>query len=558
MPLPAAKGIVKKLFSVVTLYCLLLAQSVMFSPVADAQVGNVIAQPTRSAGKFFAASYGRYVLHTVSNTAAGAGSIQVDVGLPTVNGSVNVSDSRFLNVFQAPFPPLLVDQGTPQESVTPTGVANCNSPYSNNLSTGNVPICTVSGTFNNAHGANANVISGSLGAQEAVNDAQASGGGVVVLDQAWQALVAGQNLNANTIIAALVPFQSVVIEDDRGPAPVFLAPRATGTTALASGSAPVLTITGTGGLTSGAYRVEYQYVDAMGQLGTTSTESAQTGTTTIVNFSAAPAASTGAVGYVVNLTAAAGGANSETNFPLTSANCTLTKIETIIPACALTNTTYGQTGSAFTSGASANNATSTFKGIGAGTATDTSSITRTVYAYQPVGYNFPAQVVNLVAGATTQAAGTGTYEVASWNLPANFFNFVGRRYKLHFDGHYTSAANSGTVTVNAYYGPYNNSDTKLVAVVGTAVSGTTQALLSGDVMLIPTATGATGAISANGWMAQELAASSATTFFGSVTAVSNTSLPLSTGQQLRFEVVVGAGALGSAITFDDITLEPAN
>lgn len=354
MPQLAAKGKVKKLFSLLTVYCLL---AMNFGSFATAQVGYSIAQPTRSAGKFFAASYGRYQIHTASNTIAGAGSILVDYGIPHVDGSVGVSDARFLpNVFPtvAPFPRLLVDQGSVQETVTPTGTASCNSTLPSNLSTGNVPICTVSGTFNNAHGANANVTSGSFGLDEAILDAQASGGGTVVLDAAWQALVNGANASAPAIIAGAPVFPNVSIEDDRNVPQYFNAGPST-TSLIATPSTLTAVTVGfglngantTSGTYNGAstYHVCVAYVDISGQEGACSADfsglTAGTGSANQIGF-AAPAASTGAVGYTVYISLAAGSYALAYQVPLTSAVCKLTAVETVTPACQVANTSYGQ------------------------------------------------------------------------------------------------------------------------------------------------------------------------------------------------------------------------
>jgi hypothetical protein len=150
--------------------------------------------------------------------------------------------------------------------------------------------------------------------------------------------------------------------------------------------------------------------------------------------------------------------------------------------------------------------------------------------------------------------------VASWNLPAGFFNNIGRRYQLCFDAHATSAANSQTLNINLYYGPYNNSDTKIASWLTTAFSSTNQTTISLCATITPTATGATGTLNTVGFLDAALAGTSTDTRFAQTqsTALPVTSLPLSTQQQLRLEAVIGTGAFGTAITFDNITLSPIN
>src|ERR1700688_981792 len=158
-------------------------------PISRAQsLGVNQPQPTRAAGKYYATSYSRWVAHTITNTAAAAGAIQVDVGVPTTQGA---SDARFINAFQNSFPktggvaPILVDVGSVQETITPTASSGCTSPQ-NQTSGGST--CVISGTFNNAHGQGAIIQSGTFGLQEAINDAVLGGGGVVVIDQVWRKL----------------------------------------------------------------------------------------------------------------------------------------------------------------------------------------------------------------------------------------------------------------------------------------------------------------------------------------------------------------------------------
>jgi hypothetical protein len=107
----------------------------------------------------------------------------------------------------------------------------------------------------------------------------------------------------------------------------------------------------TGGTYTGAstYHACIAYVDVAGQVGACSADfsalTAGSGTTNQIGFSA-PAASAGAVGYVVYISLAGGTYSLAYQAPLTSSQCTLTKIETVTPACAVANATYGQSGSA--------------------------------------------------------------------------------------------------------------------------------------------------------------------------------------------------------------------
>lgn len=544
----------KKLLSLFSIVVLLAST---FPVSSFAQVGASIPQPTRSAGKFFAASYGRWQTHTTSSTPASAGSIGSDVGLPTVNGSFNVSDARFLTVFPttAPFPPILVDNGSVQESVTPTGASSCNSYLVANLSTGNVPICTITGTFANAHGAGALIQSGSAGLQEAINDAQASGGGVVVLDAAWQTLVNSNLLNASTLIANAVPFANVYIEDDRGPSTVFYAPRPSNQTALAAPAQQTIT-TGSGALTSGQYFVNVSYVDISGQIGQKGTESAQTATTTALSGSA-PAASTGAVGYVLWVTAAGGATGTEVLVPAAQSGCTLTKLVTAFPVCAVTNSSYGQTGSAWA--ISANPATTNAKVIGS------ESAARTAYAYAAV-HGLPSPFNAQLIGGVTTATGAGTNALAAITLPPGYFNTVGHKVRLCLTGHDTFGGVAGqTITINLLFGQYNNSDTSLLSLAsaaGTATAGTQTARYCADMTTV--STGATGSMWAHGKMDINLANSNADSPVMDQASAPIGSLPLSAPTSnvipsfLRITEATGAQSLAAGFTLDDLSIEPVS
>jgi hypothetical protein len=97
-----------------------------------------------------------------------------------------------------------------------------------------------------------------------------------------------------------------------------------------------------GGFTNAAQYVWVSYVDAVGGVGQASATAHYTTAGAVEIEFLAPAASTGAVGYVLGI-----GLSYATAYwiPATSGMCTLTTIETVVPACAVTNATYGQTGS---------------------------------------------------------------------------------------------------------------------------------------------------------------------------------------------------------------------
>lgn len=100
--------------------------------------------------------------------------------------------------------PTLVGSGANQEKVTPSAVTNPTSPVPGNSS--------FTGTFTNIHGQGDPLASATFGLQEAINEANRQGGGVVLIDAAWA------NAGGTTTIknAAVIPSPTIVtIQDNR-------------------------------------------------------------------------------------------------------------------------------------------------------------------------------------------------------------------------------------------------------------------------------------------------------------------------------------------------------
>jgi hypothetical protein len=96
--------------------------------------------------------------------------------------------------------------------------------------------------------------------------------------------------------------------------------------------------------------------------------------------------SAGAVGYVPYISLASGTYALAYRVPLTSTVCALTPLETTIAACAVTNATYGQTGSNAIVSALTVNTARIWVGLGGTSSTSDyvgNSNARTTYAYAP-------------------------------------------------------------------------------------------------------------------------------------------------------------------------------
>lgn len=418
-------------------------------------------------GKFVAKNYAYPGVQIAvgTNNPAGAATIALTAG------SIRLADGRTIVPFSAggfniqgqpgPFPaiPITVGAGGTKETVTPTAVSGCyvGAPQGS---------CKITATFANAHGQGEVVTSGSAGIQEAINDAGFFGGGVVSVDASANFYLGGAS-TVTAAIAAAIPVAGVSIEDDRSGPPTFWNALA-GATAIATPatltaltSLPSTTPAGT--FTATAYNMCIAYVDIYGQEGPCSTSFVNTGAGATSSFIfSTPAASPGAVGYTIYIgLTAAGSTTLQYKVPLVAqptvvgaypaANgvCTLTSVELVTPACAVTNATYGQIGSTATVSAITVNTSSIQP-----EATTTSSTTvyvpnpggRTTYSYAPsgsvgAGGSMPSSWLAFTIGAA--AATTVPNVVGTINFPPNYMNVLGK--KIEVCGELTTTASVATI-----------------------------------------------------------------------------------------------------------------
>lgn len=164
---------------------------------------------SRVGGTFVAYNYGLWSL-PVNSMPSGTGSITFTVS----NSTVNLGDDRFIMPF-ATNAPLRV--GTETVTVTAVG-AGCliNSTL--------IGAGLITATFTQQHTVADVLTSGTYGLQEALNDAAIAGGGVVVVDMAWQ----NAGGTSAMILAATIP-SGVAIQDLRTGTSVFVGSIAAGT-----------------------------------------------------------------------------------------------------------------------------------------------------------------------------------------------------------------------------------------------------------------------------------------------------------------------------------------
>jgi hypothetical protein len=367
-------------------------------------------------------------------------------------GYVKLADGRTI----APFfvgDIVKIGEGSTAENVTLTAVTSCgiNAPQGS---------CVIAGNTVNAHGQGDVVASGSMGLDEAIYDSSLFGGGLVVIDPVW----ASQGGTSAMITAAQV-FPAVAVDDKRSYAEQYWVPQGsvtvlgTPTTLTAVTALPSATPVGAFG--TGTYHMCIAYVDVMGQEGTCSADFSQAGLATGSFIFSPPAASAGAVGYTIYIGLTGGGVTNLDYkvplvtqptvigaYPVSNGVCTLTTVELTTPACAVTNTNYGQTG-----------ATATVTVITLATSpinpqntiVSTTSIYvpnpggRTAYLYVPGSHiGTPGLPAGSLAFPLTTAEVTVVPDVAGTiNLPPGFMNYVGRTLELC--GEITATATAATI-----------------------------------------------------------------------------------------------------------------
>jgi len=410
-------------------------------------------------GTYYAAGFATWSGRVISgNSTTGSASIIIAGSAGGGAGGLQLQDGTTLP-FQTVFStltPIIVDFGQgAQETVTPTAVSVGTCPAGNLGVGGSMQCATVTATFANTHGQSAVVIDGSFGLQTALNYAQQIGGGTIVIDGVWSTMG-----GTTAMITSAVPFSNNVIEDLRTIQAQYWIARPSTTTFMATPATLTATTVGfglngantTGGTYTGAstYFVCVAYVDIAGNEGACSATfsglTAGSGSTNQIGFSA-PAASTGAVGYTVYISLAGGSYPLAYQVPLTSSVCTLTKLETVTPACALANTTYGQSGSAaIVSALTVNTSPIALQLAGVGNQLGTGVVNaHTTYAFAP---GSPAVLSASLPFTTTAGpwASATPVPMGTIAIPAGFMNQVGRTIRVC--GKYTVTPNAAATIEN--------------------------------------------------------------------------------------------------------------
>lgn len=400
----------------------------------------------------------------VGNSATGVGAITL------ITGTTSLPDGTIFNPI-AVGTPITVGIGANAETVTPTGVTAGNigqpGPGPNSV--------TITATFNNLHGPQEPVTSGTYGLQEAINAANGNGGGAIQISAGWY------NKGGTTAIiqaASLPSSGSVDIDDPIAGVTWSLAPSslslvaapATATSAVVASQAAIV-----GTWTATTIHVVFSYVTADGGESLTSSDYSFTATASVAIGGSGPIASTGAVGYRVYIGTTAWLA------PVTAANGTVIQCGPI---------------AAFKIGSPFSIATATTSALAI---VPVQSTAFTGVQPMPFGADYMAQPFQTVSGpfAVTGSVTTGS-EWGKIQLPAGFLNTINRTIRLKFFGYWTPAGTANLIITITLASVYNTTQTTVFTVTTANSSGTTAANINGEVFLVTAATGATGTIEAHG------------------------------------------------------------
>jgi len=357
----------------------------------------------------------------------GSGTVTIAIGSVTAgDGTVFMP----LNVNA----PVNIGSGSNTETVTPTAVS-CSTPAVYGT-------CSFTATFANLHGQGDLVTSGTYGLQEAI-DIQSGVGGAIALSPGWYS--AGGTV---AIVRAAAAFSNVWLEDHKVASASTLYWSMQPTTLTTITAPGVLTSTtatfgGTGTWSTSTYYLCQTYVDALGgESACNATGYNVAGTATSALTVTSPAASAGAVGWRMY-----GGITSIALaylLPITSTNCTLTTLESVMNACAI-----GATGVWPTLYVS----TGQLSPVALGVTNVNNPVpqSHTTFAYEPTGVPpvpFQTNFGPFGSGTIASATAGDTTVLGTVQLPTGYLNQIGRTIRL--TGKIVGGATAtGTMVVNA-------------------------------------------------------------------------------------------------------------
>ena len=361
--------------------------------------------------------------------------------------------------------------------------------------------CSVTATFTYTHGQGERIYSADFGVNEAVNYMYSTqGSGTVLIDGVW-AKAGG----TNSILTSYVnPFPTITIEDHRGTATSFLEEQPSTLTAISAPTAlTATTVTQPASCPTGATCTWtasqpyfcIAYVDSLGGISPCSTGYQPAGNLTAsvpVNI-ASPATSTGAVGWIAF---SGTGTNTEYLLPVAStvgvANgaCTLTTLETVIPACAIGS------GASFNTLYSNTNMLNPVGAFSTANASNPVFQSHTTFLYEPTGglpqpfqNNYAQFAANTASQSSTNIAVVGTVD-----LPIAYNNVIGRTVRVSgkVAATVTTAGTPTVIIALGWQGGYSSGAPKaLCTIAGGATTAGTAVLMPFSCTFVVNAIGAT-------------------------------------------------------------------
>ena len=411
------------------------------------------------AGKFVANNYssssGLFDSAAVYSGNASTGSSSITVR----GGYVVLKDGRGVMPWAINVP-VLINDANP-ELVVLTAVSGCYNSKGMNQD-GVLVTCTLSGSFTFLHGLGATVTSGTGGLAEAAQDAYNQGGGTVVIGPgfALNTSCTGCYSSLANAMAGLPVYPNVQFEDTRSNFNHYWTIQPSATTALTIPATRVggSTCTGSntvcdtsiavssGGFTNAAQYVWVATVDLLGGVSKASLTANYTSAGAVQIEFLAPAAQTGAVGWIFGIGTSYAAAYW---IPPTSTNCTLSTL-TPFPTCAITNATYGTTGSnAFVAKPLTTFSLYPIPG-GVAAAYNPNFQSHTTFAYQPSATPFQGMQQEFgpftaTAALTAGQLGVlGTIALPYTSTTNSILDWTGRSIELHGKFNYTPTT-GGTV-----------------------------------------------------------------------------------------------------------------
>lgn len=433
------------------------------------------SQSNQVAGEIIVSEYGKWSVTSLSSMTAGVASTinlaPCFVRVGTANRTIFpfwADGAQALNV------PVSILDGSNSEIVTSESAAVFPT-------TVTVPptvqayTCSITITPTYSHSAGVTIDSGDGGLAEAMNDALSLGIGQITLDPAAAVTVAN--------LTSAVVYPAVQIVDKRSPQvqywnPIpslaaFLAAPTTLTSGTVSSST---TVAGSASYTGGTIHVCIAYVDIMGNKGPCSADYSFADTSAKAIQFSAPAASTGAVGWVMGIGLESGASGHEYLVPLmtqptvvgalpvSNGTCTLTTLETITPACALANATYGQASSGTVNVTTYSVVTSPqmFQLGGVSTTSYYAPNTgaHTAYTYAPSTHPGNGGLLTTATQpytASAALASTVPFVLGSVAMPPGFMNYLGRTIRV-CGQIYDAAGGANTVTAIQFWWDAQGSD----------------------------------------------------------------------------------------------------